>query len=258
MTGNRVFLNDVFYYFFFYKMLFYYCGVYSMGCVNFFRHNMFSFSSLRTRLISSAVMAVGALIIIGIGGLIFNFAVLALAILMFAEASHVLEKTNNHKKKWLIFTGLYIIVPLACLLSIRHSGSVDLIIYVIAIVVATDSFAYFGGQILQGPKLAVKISPNKTISGSLCGVVVTGLIAAVAYLFVVNVNFLVFLLISILISVVSQLGDLFESYIKRKLEIKDSGNIIPGHGGVFDRIDGLLFAFPFAYLVFKLLLPNIF
>jgi phosphatidate cytidylyltransferase len=116
------------------------------------------------------------------------------------------------------------------------------ILFLFAVVWATDIFAYFVGRSLGGPKLAPSISPGKTQSGALGGTVggVLAGIALAAYAGLGNLPLLA--LVALLLSVVSQVGDLFESWVKRRHGVKDSGNIIPGHGGVMDRVDGLVAA----------------
>ena len=129
---------------------------------------------------------------------------------------------------------------------------------VILVCVATDIGGYIFGKIFKGPKL-IKISPNKTYAGMFGGF----------FLSIISVNFFfnyayelnlgykfrdftqeVFILV-LLISSVSQIGDLTVSYFKRLSKIKNTGKIIPGHGGLLDRVDGLIFAIPFAYILFK-------
>ncbi|ODT07890.1 MAG: phosphatidate cytidylyltransferase [Mesorhizobium sp. SCN 65-20] len=122
------------------------------------------------------------------------------------------------------------------------SAGLSAILFLFAVVWATDIFAYFVGRKVGGPKLAPSISPGKTRSGALGGAiggVVAGLLLATA----VGAGNLVALAgVAFLLSVISQAGDLFESWVKRKHGYKDSGSIIPGHGGVMDRVDGLVAA----------------
>ena len=119
------------------------------------------------------------------------------------------------------------------------------------VVWGVDIGGYIVGSTVKGPKLAPKISPNKTWSGLLGGILL-----AVAVSYGVMVLFKVspqvsayYLIMAGIIAAIAQVGDLIESYIKRRLNLKDSSNLIPGHGGIFDRIDGLIFAAPFAYLM---------
>ena len=116
--------------------------------------------------------------------------------------------------------------------------------FLLAVVWATDTFAYFVGKTFGGPKLAPRVSPNKTWSGFLGGItfaVIAGL--GVAYVYALKgllpAVSLWLIPIAIILSVTSQMGDLFESWVKRRSGAKDSGRIIPGHGGMMDRIDGL-------------------
>ena len=124
--------------------------------------------------------------------------------------------------------------------------------YFVALIIlsfGTDTFAYLGGRLFGKRKLAPSISPNKTIEGSLVGLLFgSGL--GFLYLSQMSHNSPTYLLIicCVLISIFSQVGDLFESLLKRISGVKDSGKMIPGHGGVLDRIDGLLFAGPALYM----------
>ncbi|MEP9388099.1 phosphatidate cytidylyltransferase [Mesorhizobium sp. KR9-304] len=116
------------------------------------------------------------------------------------------------------------------------------ILFLFAVVWATDSCAYFVGRSLGGPKLAPSISPGKTQSGALGGAL-GGVLAGMALAAFAGLGNLPMLaVVAFLLSVVSQIGDLFESWVKRRHGVKDSGNLIPGHGGVMDRVDGLVAA----------------
>ncbi|QBK30671.1 phosphatidate cytidylyltransferase [Roseitalea porphyridii] len=116
------------------------------------------------------------------------------------------------------------------------------IIFLVAVVWATDIGGYFVGRAVGGPKLAPRVSPNKTIAGAL-----GGLAGAIVAALIVHAAFGVSgwgaaAALAVFLSVLSQAGDLFESWIKRRAGVKDSGRVIPGHGGVMDRVDGLVFA----------------
>jgi len=123
------------------------------------------------------------------------------------------------------------------------------VFFVIIICVATDVGGYFFGRILKGPKLT-KISPKKTYNGVIGGY----FLSLVSFLIIINssdyfnASIKYFLLIFI-ISTVSQIGDIIISYFKRLSNIKDTGKIIPGHGGLLDRIDGMIFVFPIVYFI---------
>ena len=134
----------------------------------------------------------------------------------------------------------------------KYEGSI-FFLYIISICFFTDIGGYAFGKIIGGKKLS-KISPNKTISGTVGSFLfsITPLIIILNYNYLdfeLNLNNIIFCLC---ISLIIQLGDLFISFIKRKAKIKDTGHILPGHGGVLDRLDGIIFAVPFSYLLLRL------
>ncbi|RWM10050.1 MAG: phosphatidate cytidylyltransferase [Mesorhizobium sp.] len=130
---------------------------------------------------------------------------------------------------------------LAYLRDDNHSGLIA-ILFLFAVVWATDIAAYFVGRAVGGPKLAPSISPGKTQSGALGGAV-GGVVAGLLLAIVAGAGNLMQLgLIALALSIVSQIGDLYESWVKRRHGCKDSSNLIPGHGGVMDRVDGLVAA----------------
>ncbi|WP_440932109.1 phosphatidate cytidylyltransferase [Candidatus Pelagibacter sp.] len=117
------------------------------------------------------------------------------------------------------------------------------LLFVIIICILTDIGGFIFGKIFKGKKLT-KISPNKTYAGAIGSLFLT-LVFSIIYSFSLSLTDLkVIIFISILISLISQIGDLFISYLKRKAKLKDTGDILPGHGGILDRIDGILFAVP--------------
>jgi phosphatidate cytidylyltransferase len=122
-------------------------------------------------------------------------------------------------------------------------------LFLFSVVWATDIFAYFVGRAVGGPKLAPSISPGKTQSGALGGLVAGVAAALIVAVAAGGANPVVLVCAAILLSLVSQTGDLFESWIKRRHGVKDSGWLIPGHGGVMDRVDGLVAAAVALYLV---------
>ena len=135
--------------------------------------------------------------------------------------------------------------------------SLILIVFIWGIALLSDTFAYLVGSTLKGPKLCPKISPNKSWSGAVGGVIGGVLMGVITYLLMRNINCLNIILTGTKInlswlmilgglgSAVSQVGDIFESYLKRKAGVKDSGNFMPGHGGMLDRVDALMFALVF-------------
>lgn len=130
--------------------------------------------------------------------------------------------------------------------------SLLMIVLIWAITMLSDTFAYLIGRTFKGPKVCPKISPNKTWSGCIGGLIggVAGALAVWGILHVkvfssvlsiLNINIWIFIGIGIIGSAISQVGDFYESFLKRKADVKDSGNLFPGHGGMLDRIDALMF-----------------
>ena len=117
--------------------------------------------------------------------------------------------------------------------------------------IASDIGGFIFGKIIQGPKLT-KISPNKTISGSLGSLIFCStIVLTLMYYFTLKLNLEIFI-ISLMISAASQFGDLFISLLKRKAKLKDTGYFLPGHGGILDRIDGILIGLPVGLILFIL------
>ena len=147
--------------------------------------------------------------------------------------------------RWLGFGVLYL--GLACLafqwLRQDLQDGLKLVIWLVAVVWATDIGAYFAGRGIGGPKLAPKISPNKTWAGLIGGMAAAALVSlAFVALNKSEVSIFLVAVLGAILAAVSQMGDLLESSLKRRFDAKDSSNLIPGHGGVLDRADGLLAA----------------
>jgi phosphatidate cytidylyltransferase len=149
------------------------------------------------------------------------------------------------KTSWWLPGGIaYAGLTAISLAAIRGADYLGLIamLFVFAVVWATDIFAYFVGRAVGGPKLAPAISPGKTWSGAIGGTI-CGVLAGVAvFMAHFSLQDLRIPIIALVLSIASQIGDLFESFVKRRFGVKDSSRLIPGHGGVMDRVDGLIFA----------------
>ena len=144
---------------------------------------------------------------------------------------------------------VYVAVPALSLLYVMRTGHALAVFWLLAVVWATDIGAYAFGRIIGGPKLAPRVSPNKTWSGAVGGLISAALASSGLLLWGYGLGITAILVVSaVLLSVVSQAGDLFESGLKRHYGVKDSGALIPGHGGVMDRFDGLWAAAPLAAL----------
>ena len=134
------------------------------------------------------------------------------------------------------------------------------LLFAISLCIATDLGGYIFGKILKGPKLT-SISPKKTYSGSIGGIILSIIMSLIFYKYDYKFDISIqlnyhFIILIVLISVLSQIGDLIISFFKRLAKISDTGNIIPGHGGLLDRIDGMIFVIPFLYLLLKLNIIN--
>ena len=173
---------------------------------------------------------------------------------MLAITGIVWYKARGEKYRKLLVLGVpYITLGVASLNWLYELTNNVVLIWFVLVVWGVDVGGYVFGTTIKGPKLAPKISPNKTWAGLFGGMAVS---AAVSYLYFCywGLNHAGWYALSaMVIAVVAQCGDLVESKIKRYLGVKDSSNLIPGHGGIFDRVDGLIFAAPFVVLSFILM-----
>lgn len=142
--------------------------------------------------------------------------------------------------------------------NLMDSFSTVALLMIFIVAPFADTFAFFVGCAIKGPKLCPNVSPKKTISGAIGGVV-GGIIGALAIYFIYGVAFenpvppmWFIILVGAITAVFTEVGDLAESIIKRKAGVKDMGNLLPGHGGVLDRIDGMMFAGPIVFMCFRL------
>lgn len=150
------------------------------------------------------------------------------------------------RRMWPAAGVVYIAVPCISVIWLRAAPAIGLetIVWLLAVVWATDIGAYFTGRGIGGPKLAPRISPGKTWAGLAGGVIAAAVVGAIAAQVLGLPEGTVLVLFSALLALVAQAGDLAESVVKRRFGAKDSGRLIPGHGGVLDRLDGLMTAAP--------------
>ena len=194
-------------------------------------------NELVVRSLAGIVMAGIALVAAFLGGYVFAvFAALAGGA-MFYEWRRM---TDRWGAGWMVGGFFYALVPALALLWIRDRvpQGLELIYWVFIVTWTTDIGAYFAGRAIGGPKLAPTISPNKTIAGLVGGMISAGL-AGWAWVQFVMLP-LPLLWLAPLFAAAAQGGDLFESWLKRRANVKDSGGMLPGHGGVLDRLDGLV------------------
>ncbi len=201
------------------------------------------------RLLSSTILIPISMFFIIKGSIFFVF---FLSILFLATSY---EWVKMSKKNDLIkFSGLiYLFVSFYTAFIIRENFDFKVFLFIVTICIFTDIGGYIFGKTLNGPKLT-KISPKKTYAGVFGGFLLslTAGLLFTNYLVIDEKIFKDDLILSILIlfiSLISQIGDLVISFFKRKAELKDTGKILPGHGGLLDRIDGMIFVFPIFYLI---------
>jgi phosphatidate cytidylyltransferase len=202
------------------------------------------------RILSSIILLPTVLFFIIKGSFLFNFFIFICFLITTYEWLK-LSKNNLFK----VFGTIFIVISFYTIFKIRNEFDRDYfhLLLVAIICVSTDIGGYIFGNILKGPKLT-KISPKKTYSGVIGSFLLSLIFTNLFLEFSSNVQTFEFtkemFLFILLVSFVSQIGDLIISYFKRKSKTKDTGTIIPGHGGILDRIDGVIFALPFSYVLF--------
>ena len=201
------------------------------------------------RLLSSFILIPIAIFFIIQGSIFFIF-FLSILFLVTSYEWFQMSKRNNLLK---LLGIIFLLFSFYTAFEIREYKNFKYFLFIVVVCIFTDIGGYIFGKIFNGPKLT-KISPNKTYAG-VFGSFLLSLIAGLIYINyffakkeVIDVDHLLIFLIILFISFISQIGDLVISYFKRKAKLKDTGKILPGHGGLLDRIDGLIFVFPTIYL----------
>ncbi|AIT05729.1 phosphatidate cytidylyltransferase [Sphingomonas taxi] len=246
-------------------------------------------SELATRTLTGLALIAFALVALALGGFVFWLLAVTLGVFMMAEWSdlHGADSKTKRLGQYVLSVPLAIMCPLAAgpdffalgllvgafffltiisrrpqlgagvlycglpiyaLLLIRHEpDGLRNALWALSLVWATDIGAYFAGRSIGGPKLAPRVSPNKTWAGLIGGIVLATVVAAVmgqVYLLPLR-----FVIATPLLAILAQAGDLYESHLKRRAGVKDSGSVIPGHGGFLDRLDGVVPVMPVAALL---------
>ncbi len=210
------------------------------------------------RLLSSVVLLPLTFFFIIKGSILFNI----FLITCFFVSSYEWFMMSK-RKNYFLLGHIFLFFSFYSAYSLRNNFSQDSLFFfllVITICISTDIGGYIFGKIFKGPKLT-NISPKKTYSGVIGGYFLSILLINIFLdykeIFEINMpyNFdLNILILVLLISTISQIGDIIVSYFKRLSKIKNTGKIIPGHGGILDRVDGMIFAFPFSYLIIYIIL----
>jgi phosphatidate cytidylyltransferase len=153
----------------------------------------------------------------------------------------VAMRSPGTRSHWHGFGALYAGLPSIAVIAIREQpGGLAILAWMLALVIATDTGAYAAGRMIGGPRLAPRISPNKTWAGLLGGVFAAAIVGWIAAIWLSVASITSLVLASMVLALVEQAGDLVESAFKRYFGVKDSSHLIPGHGGFLDRVDGLL------------------
>ena len=207
---------------------------------------------LQKRILTSIILIPIAIFFIIQGSIFFIF---FLGVL-FLATSYEWAKMCKPKYSIIFFGIIFLSISFFLAYFIRENIGLIFFLFIILICIFTDIGGYVFGKIFKGPKLT-KISPNKTYSGVIGGFLLS-LAAGLFFLNYTNTDFLEndstkILLAILFISLISQIGDLIISYFKRLAKIKDTGKILPGHGGLLDRIDGIIFVVPVSYFLFNYL-----
>jgi phosphatidate cytidylyltransferase len=175
------------------------------------------------------------------------------ALFMFAAAGVVigLSVVPRATAPWALAGLAYAALPAAALIWLRGDAALGAtaILYLFAVAWTTDTASYAAGRLIGGAKLAPRISPNKTWSGFIIGALTPAVVGYAFALVLKNTSALKLALVSVVLALACQMGDLVESAVKRRFGAKDMSQMIPGHGGLLDRIDGLLFAAVLAALI---------
>lgn len=210
-------------------------------------------NELHKRVVTGVVIAAVSLIVLLLGGAFFTGFILLCAMLMIMEWQAL---TIAEPRKIRLFGYAYVLFPCLSLLMLRTLVFPDLadleaetsplpVLHLICIVIATDIGAYVVGKAFGRHRMAPRISPGKTWEGLAGGVIAAGLVSmSFAPFLQFPQSTRTALLLGMVLALVAQAGDLFESWIKRRAGVKDSGQLLPGHGGILDRVDGISFAAP--------------
>lgn len=212
--------------------------------------------NLKERIFTSLVLLISIFLAFNYN-IFLVYLLLIFGVFSFIEFSNLMKKITNSKFIFILTIVLFLIYVFF-LFSYTYFFFENLFSKIIFSIVLfscifSDIGGFLFGKIFKGPKLT-KISPKKTISGALGSFVMCSIFTISSFYFLIKKFDLTILLIAIIISTSCQLGDLFFSYLKRKARVKDTGNFLPGHGGVLDRLDGIFLGVPIGLILIFLLL----
>ena len=200
------------------------------------------------RLMTSLILIPISIFFIVKGSIFFIF----FLIISFLAASYEWIQMSKKNNLFRLLGIIFLFFSFYSAYEFRENENYKDFLFIITMCIFTDIGCYIFGKIFKGPKLT-KISPKKTYAGVFGGFFLPLIVGLVVYNYQytdqIPAKGMYFLIIVLLISLISQIGDLIISYFKRKAKLKDTGKILPGHGGLLDRIDGMIFVFPFFYLI---------
>lgn len=233
------------------------CG--SFELIRAFKDKLSSFQ--KTIVAAYALSVVPVFTFIGLSAVMVETA--AAVVLAFASMVYEFDETDFNGVGLTLFALVYptgLLIPMLMINAMDGATGFVGLLFTIVVSTFADTAAYFVGSLVKGPKLCEKISPKKTISGAIGGIA-GGVIGAIIVYFLFgkgafiasDLEWLVFALMGATSSIVTEFGDLVEGAWKRKLDMKDSGNILPGHGGMLDRIDGMTFNSVFVFAVLMMI-----
>ena len=212
-------------------------------------------TEFKKRLFTSIILLF-SITIMFFSNLFFVFFLIIFLTVGIVEFLNIVNKLHKNIFKKIISNTLfisYIFVLFSILLQFSVFYNLKIIIFTILLIcISSDVGGYIFGKKFNGPKLT-KISPNKTIAGSIGALFLSSLTSTITISYLINEITLKSFLLGIIISLGVQIGDLFFSFLKRRARLKDTGNILPGHGGVLDRIDGIVIGMPLGLIFFLMI-----
>lgn len=215
-------------------------------------------NGLKERLITSFILILIVLLIFFSNKYLWTMLASFVSLISYIEFDNLFSKIKKIKNNFRIYFQLLVFLYFTFLIYISFNIYDQYLLYVILICILSDTGGYFVGKTFGGIKLT-KISPKKTISGAI-GSVIFSIFPIIYLILTENKEFFVFqylnennlfylFIFSCILSITCQIGDLIISFLKRKANLKDTGNILPGHGGLLDRIDGIIFVIPISYIM---------
>ena len=215
--------------------------------------------NLSKRITTSAILLCIIFVCLFFNKFLWFYLIVIASMISFYEFSNLLKKIYRTKRNKFYFFNVLSFLYLSFLIFTTYELykiSVLGLVFILLICIFSDTGGYVIGKTIGGKKLT-KISPNKTISGSI-GSFIFSLFPVLIFLIIHNSyelqnNVLFLIFISLFLSLICQIGDLFISFFKRKAKAKDTGKILPGHGGLLDRIDGFIFVLPVSFILIKLI-----